>query len=259
MVTNRETPGEGPKLVAIDREKLRAAWKASTYSTWEDLATALDTSHVRLIKIANGKTKRCQRSFAVRLAEKLDVRLAWLTGEEPYLPYVPLPGILDPTGEAGWILDDPRVRELLRIPPDAPAPPPAWQIAMSRFLDRCAKALDRDFTEHPNFERRKHQLIRALSLLIDPESWRLLIWPGRKPDVAGSSAVALAEAWSEVLGPWLMGQASLDLRPVLEIARLMQRADVPSANLLNLDVLEAEFLPSTRRPVRRKRDSKKRR
>ncbi len=191
----------------LDIDRLRAAYEAGGYSSWQQLASAAGITHPTLSRLRSGRVRAANAATLERLAKALSVPREWLTGEREDLPYVPQWGPVGRgKGQSLWEW------------PTAAAVRDSW------FMQRVEAALRRDLAEWygPSagaaYDSWAHGLLTVFYELSSSIVWRSACLV-RSP---GGSGQALLESddlptldWlTHILEPWFAARAYLNA-PVL--------------------------------------------
>ena len=240
MAGRRGTPVRGRRdRGLIDGARLRAAmeehgWTATSFARRlsEDLPEGqYERPQTIHNLIEDDRTKQCERDRLDRIARALSVSTDWLAGAEAVFP---LPGYLPVSAESNA---SPRV-----------------SVALSRLLQRCHEACERDFTTETSKTTRKRShaaserayrakqnvqwfVLSAIGHLLSPRIWRYRLTGSQSTEPDGSAeevdgptsrlrlspeqeraALGLVRAFEYALEPWLSGRTDLDLRSFHQFA-----------------------------------------
>jgi DNA-binding Xre family transcriptional regulator len=163
--------------------------------------------------IARGVSKRCRRFRLEKIAAVLEVPAEWLSGELDKLPFA-MPR---------WASAADRTHDLS-----------LGELERSSFLTECRRALERDFDSDflnaTDKQRRqwRSKLLDAFSTLVNPGVWRIALLRSETDMAAeeegvGEAMALLAKGFEVAMTPWLKGNATLNIRAVVDQLEFQER------------------------------------
>lgn len=232
---------DGPKIKAIQRDRLRAAREANELRSWQELARAAGVSHSALSRLrrARGQTGAVRAVTLERLARALKVPPDWLTGEQQHLPYVPEwdIGQRGGAGESRW------------------ERPTAADVRWSWLMQRAETALRRDLDDWFGPEAQHvydswgQSLMTVVARLASSNVWRSVALkrsPGRGGHPLWQRDAGRSVNWLEhVLELWLDGNAYLNASALRGVFGAM-RAE-PDVQLLGSDAADRDAVQALER------------
>ena len=201
---------------SVDPERLRAARQAQPkeMQSLRALAKTAHISHPTLSRLQSSRAKkRVNAATLERLADGLRVSRAWLTGEQPHLPYVSQWGAF--RDQRGRIVSH---REH----------PTADQVRYSWFMQRIQAATHRDLcrwdTDDEAARYYEHGLRLVFDAMVDSRVWRAVgLIPVDNPGVMLPSDNTGPIQWlTQMLDPWFAGKAYLNARILWGIVRALE-------------------------------------
>ncbi len=223
MATRKRRTRYGRERVPVVADRLNAAIRLRGLSV-NGLAKAAGIQQATVDLVVRGVSRKTQEDRLARIADVLQVPFEWLTGEWRLLPHAFYPkDVVDGQKE--------------------PTLPSLEQLVEHDFNSRCAGAVARDWPK----DDQAWLLEAVLQTLIAPGSWRHLLVRSRpnptprvrrRPSAEEVSRLnqeaaererqammCLSKAFQIILGPWLKGDAALDVRA---LQRLKNRQTSPS-------------------------------
>ena len=241
----------------IDLDRMRAAMKASRFSSYNHLATTAGLAHTTLSRLFKheiearrrsgiGQPGTVQTDTLRRLADTLQVPADWLTGETDALPLVPKHGLLS-----------------IKAPDDTEDVTEA-KVRLSHLLTSVDEAVRRDlamwFEDDAEAVYRSWGwvLLEVAGELASPVTWRVCgvvprdAHPGVYLQGAPRWDTASIDWLEQMLAPWFDGDALLNARVLHDIlAAIVESADRPWASRqTDRDMLQAleEYDAASTRP-----------